>query len=578
MTTKPRLWTYLLAAQLAACTATFGPGGPEEESGVGWGDGDGDPDADKYSLELDTSATDPFIEGFPPTAPVRGMARASEGLARVEVAQSAVPTDADGSFVTEVPVAAGLQLVPIQAFDADGHVRNGHRALLSARFLPEGEVNPGAAAITVTNEILAALAGDQLDEVANLDLSDEIMQQGAISQQGCDMQVLGANHGRPSLTLTVEAGQLVVTFVVPDLFVTFTGTCDMFLATVNFDGDMSTDVVVRTTLSAPPSETCLESFEHSYPAVTLPDFDLNIQSDDGGLMGLLVPLVGEIMTGSVSDQMAQQIAAQADGLIDEQARQLGQAGLGEGQTMTFNDVEMDVGFCLTGLESTGGVLRARLGLSVSGDGGLDAPGAPVVDGDLGPVAPSSLWLDASLISQMMFSLWRGGGLAGESTGDVTTGLLGLLVPELADMYPSDTPVTVGIDGLLPPLVRAADPGSEGDLVIEIGDLLIDLSVDSQLLFRMSALLKLTLDLQVQDGALTPVIVDSEATVTVLDEPIADVDDAFLQAAVAAQIGDQAQSLLGDGGFALPDMGGIALSVQDAVAEPGGRYVRMTLAQ
>lgn len=575
-----RRWTWILGLAWAGCSAaTYGPVGPGGEEGEDWGPGDGDPDADAWSIDLDTSSTDPFIVDFSATTTLRGNVTASEGLARVEVAGEVVQTDGSGAFAVEVPVTPGLQVVPVQAFDAAGHSRNGHRGLLAARFLPESEINPGAAGITVTNELLAALAGDQLGQVADLDLSEQIMAQGgSISQQGCDIQLHDVRHGSPYLALTVEAGELRVNFTIPDLFVTFSGECNMFISSTSFSGDLSTDVVVRTALSAPPGSTCLETFAHTYPTVELPGFDLSLQSNDGGLIGMLMPLVGEIMQGSFSDQMSEQIATEADSLIDEQVAQFGQMGLGEAVTMEFNGVGMDVGFCMTGLESVDGVLRARLGLSVTGPGGYTAPGAPMVDGEMGPAAASTLWLDANLISQMMFSLWRAGGLSGESTGDINTGLLGLLVPEIADLYPGDTPVTVGIDGLLPPLVRAADPASGGDLLVDIADLVIDLSVDGDLLFRMSAFVHLTLDLQNEDGAIKPVIVDSSAEVTVLEEPLADVDDGLLQAAVASQIGGQADALLGETGFGLPDFGGISLVPQDAVPEPGGRYVRVTLAE
>lgn len=575
-----RRLVWLLGAVLAGCTAaTYGAVGPDGEGGEGeWGpDGDGDPDQDRFTLDVDTSSTDPFVQDFPATATVRGVVTASEGLARVEVGGQVVQTDRGGAFQVDVPVSPGLQVIPVTAFDAAGHSRNGHRALIESRFLPEGQINPGAAGIAVTNEILAALAGEQLDDVANLDISQQIMEAGSISQQGCDIQILSARHGSPSLALTVEAGQLMVNFTIPTLHVTFTGTCSMLITSTSFSGSLDTNVVVKTALTAPPSTACLETFAHTYPTVELPGFDLSLQSNDGGLIGMLMPLVGEVMQGSFQDRMSEEIATQADGLIAEQVAQFGQLGLGEGTTMTFNGVDMNVGFCMTGLESVEGVLRARIGLSVTGPGGVTAPGAPMIDGEMGPAAPGILWLDANLISQMMFSLWRGGGLSGESSGDITTGLLGLLVPEIADLYPGDTPVTVGIDGLLPPIVRAAAPESGGDLLVDIGDLIIDLSVDGDLLFEMSAAVHLTLDLQNQDGTIKPVIIDSSAEVVVLDEPVADVDDALLQAAVASQIGGQADALLGDTGFGLPDFGGISLVPQDAVPEPGGRYVRVTLA-
>lgn len=576
-----RRTSWLLGAVLAAgCSASvYGGVGPGETDNFDGPSGDGDPDGDFFDLSVDTSATDPFIQDFPATTTVRGVASASLGLETVEVGGTVVPTDGGGGFEAEVPVTPGLTLVPVVATDSAGNTRNGHRALLAARFLPEGEINPGAAAITVTNEILQALAGDQLSDVANLDLSQQIMDEaGSISQQGCDITLDSVRHGSPSLTLTVEGGQLVVNFTIPDLYVTFHGECSMILSTTSFYGDLVTDVVVNTTLSAAASQTCLETFDHTYPTVTLPGFDLSLNSNDGGLIGMMIPLVGEIMQDSFSQQMSEQIAVQADDLIAEQVAQFGQMGMGEDVQMEFNGVNMSIGFCLTALESVDGELRARIGLSVMGPGGYPAPGAPMVDGELGGAVPGTLWMDSNLIAQMMFSLWSGGGLSGESTGDINTGLLGLLVPEIAEMYPGDTPVTVSIDGLLPPIVHAADPATGGDLLVDIGDLIIQLEVEGQLLFEMSALVHLTLDLQSQDGAITPVIVDSSAEVTVLDEPIADVDDGLLQAAVASQIGGQADRLLGEAGFALPAFGGLTLVPQEATAEPGGRYVRITLAQ
>src|SRR5215470_5711413 len=78
-------------------------------------DGTGDDDNPKgWTITVDMSGLDRFVQ--PATATswhVSGTATASEGLAGVTVAESAVTVDGSGAFAAEVGVMPGLTRVPI---------------------------------------------------------------------------------------------------------------------------------------------------------------------------------------------------------------------------------------------------------------------------------------------------------------------------------------------------------------------------------------------------------------------------------------------------------------------------------
>ncbi len=88
---------------------------------------------------------------------------------------------------------------------------------------------------------------------------------------------------------------------------------------------------------------------------------------------------------------------------------------------------------------------------------------------------------------------------------------------------------------------------------------------------------MTLELTPQGTALLPEVVGLEVDSYVRSEPMADVPDELVLGFVDTQFGEQVDALLGDGGFELPALGGMVLTPTDVVAEPGGRFMRVSLA-
>lgn len=563
------LWLALLVGCVGDLAGTHGgtgeaSAGPEGGVRLPW------------SLSVDTSATDAYAPAHATSWNVSGRVTASHGIGPLTVAGSTVPVASDGSFAREVPITPGVTLVPIEATDAatPAHSRQAHRSILAAEYLPEGHINPTAAALTLTNDILASLAAPLASRVAGLSIAEAIGSRPTLTDGTCTTYPDDARHGTPTLELVVsDVGELWLVVTVPNLYVQFHGSCSALFFSTDIYGEMATDVVMRSRLTAPAGDVCISGFDHEPPVVELAGFDLDVTGSGSLFESLLVSMLGEMREGDTADAMAEEFAAQADALLGSEL--MGLSVFDSTQTMSLFDTPIDVHLCLTGIVTEGGTLRAQVGATASGPGGpVDAPGAPMVFGGLPASAPSTLLLDANLVGQLLFSAWRAGALEREEVERVDVATLALVVPELRNRYPAGTMATIGVEGRLPPFVTAAAP-ADGDLFLEIGELYLLVAVDGELLFRIGAQVRMTLELVPEGGELRPEVVDVDADVWVAEEPVLDADDGALAAAVELQIGEAASALLGDATVALPDLGGAVLPTAVA-ASPDGRYVEISL--
>ena len=535
---------------------------------------------DGYVLTIDTSATDSYAPAHATSWTISGRVVASEGLSSLSVGGGPVPVGAGGQFTRDVSLMPGLNLVPIEASDmgAPPHLRQGHRAILATDYLPEGHINPRAASLTLTNEILADMAAPLAGLVSGLDIAAEIRSRPTLTDDECRTVPDSASHGTPTLSLTVDGtGALWLEIRIPGLDVRYHGRCSTFLFSADVTGRMQTDVVLRTQLTAPPGDVCITGLAHTPPVVDLVGFDNSVSGGGSLLELLIVTLAAEIKEGDTADALKAEFEAQADMLLSSEL--MGLTVFNVSETMTLFDTAIDVRLCMTGLVTEGGALRAIVGANAMGPSGGDvagaAPGAPIVAGELPAVSPGKLWLDANLVGQLLFSAWHAGGLADDAVEEIPLDTLMIVVPDLRGRYPAGTMARIGIDGQMPPLVRAAAPG-DGDLLLEIGELHLLISAGDDLLFRIGAVIRMTLELAPDGASLRPEVSDVTADTWIIEEPVVDADEEVLNAAIQLQIGTAASALLGDATIGLPDIGG-AVVPTDVTASPGGRYVEITLA-
>jgi hypothetical protein len=114
-----------------------------------------------------------------------------------------------------------------------------------------------------------------------------------------------------------------------------------------------------------------------------------------------------------------------------------------------------------------------------------------------------------------------------------------------------------------------------DLKVEIADLMVDVNLEGKRVFRFGVNLTLSLDLVPMAGKLVPTVVDTKATVALLDA-MYNGPDAALESAIGVKIGGAAASLLdGSSAIALPDLPGLGAPVS-VTPDAGGRFLHVKL--
>jgi hypothetical protein len=540
--------------------------GGDGAGGGGGGDGDEAP----WTVTVDMSATDRFVLDAPATWPVRGQAVASLGLADVTVDGHAAPVEPSGAFTAVVTPTPGLAVVSVVATDAAGHVRQAHRTLLQASFLPEGTIARFAAGVALTDAVLAGMSSSLTETAGDVDVASEIMMRETLSSDDrCTTWPVHATQDSTTATLGLDGTELLVNIHVPNLYVYFEGACSGLLSEIPIAGEMFMDIDIWTQIAPKAASECLEGFDHTPPEVTLPGFSFDVWATGGPFEAWLVELGSSGKAEEAHDRLQGELAGQADEKL--QSKLADMRVFDRQQTMTLLAQEVELALCVTRIEPEGSQLVARVGAVVHGTGQRLAPGAPQVGGPLAVPQSGELLLDADLVAQLLFSAWRMGGLQRARAQTADFGLLALLAPGLVDRYPNATEVDVNIDGELPPVVRTSTAAG-ADLTVELGDLMLDLAIGDDRLFRLGVSLRLELDLVPMDGALVPTVVGADAEARLLDE-IEDVADGALELAVQAKLGSSVADLLGDAKLTLPALPGLGAPT-DVTPDPAGRFLRI----
>lgn len=535
-----------------------------------------EPDPKGWTITVDMSGLDRFVQPADAAAwPVGGVATATEGLQSVTVDGALVELDGSGAFKTDVAVTPGLTRVAILATDEAGHTRKGDRTLLAAPFLPDGAYNTDAANLVLTNAVLAAMSDGIASYATDVDVAGEILAREVLSQDDrCVTWPVSAQQGQVTATLQRDGGTLWLRIRVPNLYVFFQGSCRGLLSNIPIAGEMigTIDIWTRLTPKPPMAGACLSAFAHTKPQVQISGWGFDVWGTSGPLQGWIVDLFSGNKSTEARTQLATEVGGRADALL---ATKLANVSVFERTSeLDLLGRPLVLELCVAGLESTASTLSARIAARATGAGTLPAPGAPLLGGATVRAAANELVLDGNLIAQLLFASWRDGGLA-RTAPDIDAGILQILMPGLAKEFPDATLAQVAIDAELPPYVRAT-PAGPGDLGVELGDLMITISIDGTRVLRFGAHLTLALELVPQDGALVPSVVDTQAKVSLLDERHDGVDEA-LEQAVQSQLGAAAAKLL-DGGaaIALPDLPGLGAPV-DVTADAGGRFLHIKLA-
>lgn len=556
---------------------------------------------DPTGLRLDTSPTDSYGRVETPTMSVVGSVESTAGVDRVEVEGTETSTGPGGGFTHAVDAPMGLSLAEVRAWDVDGNLAQGHRSLLRADYLPEGLLDPDAARLTVTPELLLGLAGG---DVSGLDVSALVPAGTEFATGPCTLTVDSVRHASPEMGLSMnDAGQIVASVTVRDVAVAFHGECDVDIPVLGglrasaLPGSElnETTVVVSVVLepNAVAPGTCLDGFRAVSTSVSIPALDLDLRVTASGIprevclppLGfpcvstdrLLGEAVGELAEGYVADLLEDQLADAVGGAVDDLLADFG--GLEEETMLDFFDTPITVGICLTGLEPIDGQLVATVGARVtSGALGGRAPGAPFLATTPMGAAPGTLYLDPNLVGQLLFSAYQGGALemedlTADSSTPITAGLISIFAPGLTDLPGVDatTPLKVDLSSELAPIAWAPESGM-ADLALGLGQLRITLGTADRPLIVVGAHVELGLALEPATGGIATVLLPEESVAEVWVEsaavPLTERQMEGLQDAVRSVLLEQLPTMLEGTVIELPDIG-VPLTPGDVRRAEGG---------
>nr|MBA2544205.1 hypothetical protein [Deltaproteobacteria bacterium] len=251
------------------------------------GDDEVEPDPKGWTIDVDMSATDRFVQPETSTTwRIHGRATATEGIASIDVAGAPAERGDDGAFTAEVPTGLGLTRFNVLVTDDAGHTRKGDRTLLAARFLPEGAHNPAAASLILDDAILASMGEGLAAEAGGVDVAAEIMARDILSQDDrCVTWPVQASQGTVVVNLVEDRGDLWLRIRIPDLYVYFEGSCEGLFSTIPIGGEMGGTIDVWSQLSANANAPgqCLSSFAHTNPEVEINNWGFDVWGLGGPL-------------------------------------------------------------------------------------------------------------------------------------------------------------------------------------------------------------------------------------------------------------------------------------------------------
>jgi hypothetical protein len=571
-----RAFIWFAAWLAIACSHHGGGGGDSPDAELK------PPMPDAWQIQVEFTGLDRFLDvaAHPDHQwHVAGAVTASMGVASLDVNGGAVTLGDGGTFAADVKAGDGVTRVPILATDVAGDQRKADRSVIAARFLPEGQPNPGAASLVLTDAIVQAMASGIAAQAGDVDVAGEILAKPTLSSDSqCTTWPTGATQDKTVVTLSLSGASLVLHIQVPNLDVTFDGTCQGPLRQIPLSGEMQGTIDVTTTLTANAGAPCITSFAHTTPDVVVNGWQFDVWGTGGPLQNWIIDLFSGQKGPQAEQELQTEVQAKADTLLGQKLASVSVLDTTSQLSLLSKPIGMHL--CLGALTPAGSKLVAQVAASAVGAGDASAkkpaPGAPMLGGAAVTPAAGELLLDSDLVAQLLFAAWRDGGLAKANVKQIDLALLTALARDLRPMFPDGGMADVSIDGELPAVVRAAPPpaGSTADLRIEIGDLMVTISSQGTELFRFGVHLTIDLELDAQGGALVPKVVSTTSEVSLLGE-IVDGPDAALEDAVQSQLGDSAAQLLAGASLSLPAVPGLGTPV-DVTPDKGGRWLHVKL--
>lgn len=444
----------------------------------------------------------------------------------------AVQADAQGNFSVQVDAGSpGLLPLITEATTADGRTAEDRRAvLLGADADPAQEVTR-AMQIMITTEGITRLNDLLGGFIGGLDIDSLIG-----GQDTGDFQLTSVTYDEVTMRLVPRAGFMEVRLTIHELRIGLEGEFEIVFVPVGVSGDMRTEALyIDAEMHITPTPEGSMDMALRNPRIQFEGFGFNIDNVPGFIEDLFEGTVRGMAEDAISEALQDQVLPE---LFDPESLSQEIDVLGRTVQMGMKIRGVDISY--DGLMLTMGSTATALD-PVHQGGTLPIDMAPA---QMSFADPIDLAMSADMIGRILHSMWAAGALdlemapGGAIDLPAAAGLplfIGSL-GEAANGIDPSSPLTIRVRSLLPPVVYV-DEG-EKPLVIEIGDMLLDLEVPEGRLATVAVhtIMRVSLNIDTSTGELAFVPeIEAEAWGDVADMPRGQVKTEQLERQIALAI-------------------------------------------
>ena len=431
-------------------------------------------------------------------------------IAGVEVVPSA-----DGSFSADVPAEDGLKTVVTTWMENGKGPEDRRSVLINADADPTVPLDE-VVSVNISTAAFAAIGQLMGTYISGLDPA-ELLQ----GQPPSDFTVEEITYSGVSVDLVPTDGALEIRFSIRDLSIRLKGKVRVVIRLSVHASMHSNNAVIVARLGVDDDGNGGLAINMQSADVDLQGFSYNIRHVPGAIESwfenkvrkMAEEMMEEAISGVVipnlfdPDSLSQQID-----IMDTQVNM----DLGVG------DVEMTPQGMVFDLAGT----AAAVDIVHDGEAVRSIAAAPIADPSGIDVAIAS-----GFINRILHAIWAGGALDMEvdlASGDAppTLGFLKAPLGQAAADIPADAPLEVTVRALSPP-VAWIDNGADKPIVIQVGNLMLDLGAAGEHLVTISLDLEVRLNLLAENGGFTPEM-DVAVNADVAETPKGPVNEAAIE--------------------------------------------------
>ncbi len=488
-------------------------------------------------------------------------------LTEVQVNGVAAEVDA-GTFVADVELARGVNVVEGSGVDATGHTIFDRNGVLVGEFEDDNGAVEDALLLRVNDGGLRRIGEIGADMLASQTISESITAINPVysDSYAWDYVIVAADvesvsYDTPEFAFKPRDGALGLQVTLPNLYV------DIYAYGEAFGFDFDSDVSMWASAAVLSADLYITA-QNGRIAVDIGE--VTVELKDFGYDTSLLPgdvesyILVETIRDTITETLVEKVNEMVPPLLDETLSGLDPSFSTELMGLT---VDLAFEFARVDIDDDGVALNLDMDVVIPSTGDHAGPGylgADLGTPDLDTHADVSGAVSDNLLNRMLYEAWAGGLLDIRlSTDDGSLSAL-MLAPLKA------TEGTITVNALLPPVVVERD----GELQAQMGELIVNIDTPGGALgdhLQAAVNAFVPLEIVVEGGELTLKLGTPEVVLMVRESTMGATDEEMTRLVEDMLPIDLLFSLLGDFSFPLPALYGLEIDEGAAERDDSGVY-------